>query len=65
MVKYDRIDISEGNDINKTNESRERKFCHYWYFLNKNFSYGLYTCDGSYDMVQRTTDFKNTAIVHI
>ena len=40
-------------------------FCHYWYFLNKNFSYGPYTCDGCYDILQRSTDFKNIAIVHI
>ena len=39
MLKYDRIDISEGIDVDKTNKSRECKFCHYWYFLNKNFSY--------------------------
>ena len=65
MLKYDRIDISEGIDVDKTNESRECKFCHYWYFLNKNFSYGPYTCDGCYDIVQRSTDFKNIAIVHI
>ena len=64
MLKYDKIDISEGIDVDKTNESRECKFCHYWYFLNKTFSYGPFTCDGCY-MVQRSTDFKNIAIVHI
>ena len=40
-------------------------FVNYWYFLNKNFSYGLSTCDGCYDIVQRSTNFKNIAIVHI
>ena len=40
-------------------------FCHYWYYLNKNFSYGLFTCDGCYNMVQRLTDFKNIAIVQV
>ena len=65
MLKYDRIDISEGTDVDKTNESRECKFCHYWYFLNKNFSYGPFTCDGCYDIVQRSTDFKDIVIVHI
>ena len=64
MLKYDRIDISEGIDFNKTNESKDCKFCHYWYFLNKNFSYDPYTCDGCYDIVQRLKDFKNIAIVH-
>ena len=65
MLKYDRIDISEEIDINKTNESKECMFCHYWYFLNKNCSYGPNTCDGCYDIVQQSADFKNIAAVHI
>ena len=65
MLKYDRIDISEGIDVNKTDRSRECKFCHYWYFLNKNFSYGPFTCDSCYDIVQRSTDFKDLAIVYL
>ena len=40
-------------------------FCHYWYFLNKNFKYGPYLCDGCYDILQRSTDFKNITIVHV
>ena len=44
---------------------QKNMFCHYWYFLNKTFSYGPYTCYGCYDIGQRSTDFKNIAIVHI
>ena len=51
MLKYDKNDISEGIDVNRTDESKECKFFHYWYFLNKNFSYGPYACDGFYDIV--------------
>ena len=65
MLKYDKIDMSEEIDVNKTDRSKECMFRHYWYFLNKNFSYGPYTCDSCYDIVQRSTDFKNIAIVHI
>ena len=65
MLKYDRIDIPEGIDVDNTNESRECKFCHSWYFLNKKFSYIPFTCNGFYDMVQRSTDLKNIAIVRI
>ena len=57
MLKYDKIDITEGIDLNKTNKSKECVFCHYWYYLNKNFSYGPFTCDGCYDIIQRSTDF--------
>ena len=34
-------------------------------YLNKNFSYGPFTCDGCHNVVQRSTDFKNIAIVHV
>ena len=64
-VKYDKIDIKEGIDVDKTNKSRECMFCHYWYCLNKNFSYDPFTCDGCYNIVQKSTDFKNIAIAHI
>ena len=40
-------------------------FCHHWYFLNKTFSYGPYTCDGCYNIVQISTDFKNIAIINV
>ena len=39
--------------------------CHYWYFLFKNFSYGPYLCDGCYNIIQKSINFKNIAIVHI
>ena len=30
MLYYDRIDIPEGIDFNKTSESKECDICHYW-----------------------------------
>ena len=51
MLEYDRIDISEGIDIEKCKEtSRECSLCKFYYLLDKNFSYGPYLCDGCYDM---------------
>ena len=35
ILYYDRIDVSEGIDINKTSKSKECDIFHYWYFLNK------------------------------
>ena len=29
MLEYDRIDMSEGTDVNKTNLSKEYDICHY------------------------------------
>ena len=65
MLKYDKIDIKEGIDLDKTNKSRECMFCHYWYYLNKNFSYNPFTCDVCYNIVQRSTDFKSITIIHV
>ena len=33
MLEYDRIDISEGIDVNKTNSSKECDICHYWFYF--------------------------------
>ena len=57
MLEYERFDISEGTDIDKTNKSKECMFCNYWYFLNKNFGYGPCLCDGSYNITQKSIDF--------
>ena len=37
MLEYDRIDISEGIDINKREETSHKcSLCKLYYFLNKN-----------------------------
>ena len=65
MLEYDRINISEEIDVDMSNKSKECMLCHYWYFLNKNFSHGPYLCDGCYNIVQKSIKFKNIAIVHL
>ena len=32
MLRYQKIAISEGIDINKANASKECELCHYWFF---------------------------------
>ena len=63
MLEYDRIDISEG--INKTSASKECNICHYWYFLDKNFSYEPYLCNGCHDFMEKAMNFNDVAIVSI
>ena len=65
MLECDKIDISEGIDVDMPNKSKECMLCHYSYFLDKNFSYGSYLCDGCYNIMQKSNNFKNIAIVHI
>ena len=65
MLEYDRINFSEGTDVNKSNKSKECMLCHHWYFLNKNFSYGPFLSDGCYNIKQKSNNFKNIALVHV
>ena len=62
MLAYERIDISDGIDVNKSDKSKECTLCRYWYFLDKNFSYGPYLCDGCYSMTQKCNKLKNIRI---
>ena len=65
MLEYDRIDISEGIEVNKTNLSKEYDICHYWYFKNIGFKYESYLCKGCLDLMQKAMSFNNVAIVYV
>ena len=67
MLEYERIDISEGIDVNKTNLSKECDICHYWYFKDIGFKYEPYLDNGCHDLMQNNYNFAiiNIAIVYI
>ena len=59
MLEYDRIDISEGIDINKTNASKIVRYLSLLVFLNKNFNYEPYLCNGCHDLMQKAMNSGN------
>ena len=63
MLEYNRIDISEGIDVNKTNLSNDCDICHYWYLrilvLNMNL---IFIMDV---IMQKAMSFNNIAIVYV
>ena len=65
MLGYDRIDISEGIDVNKTSLSKECDICHYWYFKDIDFTYEKYHCNGCHDLMQKAMTFNNVAIAYV
>ena len=65
MLEYERIDISEGVDVNKTNLSKECGICHYWYFKDIGFKYESCLCNGCHDLMQKAISFNNISIVYI
>ena len=65
MLEYERIDISEGIEFNKTNLFKKCDICHYWYFKDIGYKYKPYLCNGCHDLVQKAMCFNNIAIVYV
>ena len=65
MLQYNRVDVSGGIDINKTNGSKECDICHFWCFLDKSFNYEPYLCNSCHDLMQKAMNFNDVAIVSI
>ena len=65
MLCYDRIDVSERIDVNKTNESKECNVCHYWYFLIKRFKFQPNVCNGCHDLLMMSMNLSGIAILSI
>ena len=66
MLNYDRIDVSEGADVNKTSASKECDICHYWYFLNYILSFNqINVCNGCHDLLMMSMNLSDIAILNI
>ena len=65
MLEYDRINISEEIDINKTNASKECDICHYSYFKDIGFKYELYLCNSCHGLMQKAMNFNDVTIVSV
>ena len=64
MLEYDRIDISEGINVNKTNLSKECDIYHYWYFKDIGFEYEPNLCNRCHHLMQKAMSFNIVAIVY-
>ena len=58
MLYFDKIDVSEGMDVNKTSASKERDVCHYWYFLNYSSKFQPNVCNRCHDLLMMSRDFR-------
>ena len=63
MLEYDKIDINEGIDLNKNIlTSKKCYLCGYWYFIDKNFNYQKYMCNGCHDISLKVISLHNLCI---
>ena len=50
MLRYQKINISEGIDLNKTSGSKECELCHYWFFKDIGSKFEEHVCNKCHDV---------------
>ena len=65
MLYFDKIDVSEGIDVNKTSASKECDICQYWYFLSKGFKFQPYVCNRSHNLLMMSMNLSDIYILNI
>ena len=64
MLQYDRIDVTEGIDINKTSASKECMLCHYQYFRDVDYKFQPCFCNGCHAVSMMAFELKNNATLN-
>ena len=66
MLYYERIEVSDGIDVNKTSASKECDICEYfWYFLNYSFKFQSNVYYRFPDLLLMFTNFSDIGILNI
>ena len=60
MLYYDKIDMSEGIDLTKSNNSKECMICHY-----HGFKFEDYVCNGCHDLTMLSVNISDITIITI
>ena len=61
MLRYQKIDVSEGIDINKTSASKECEVCHYWFFKDIGFESEEHVFSQCHHVLTRGYSLENIA----
>ena len=64
MLWYQKTDISEGIDVNKTNASKKCEVCHYWFFKNIGFKFQEHVCNKCHNLLIIAYSLKDIAILN-
>ena len=64
MLRYQKIDVSEGIDVNKTSASKECELCHYWFFKDIGFKFEERVCNKCHVLLTIAYYLKNIAILN-
>ena len=58
MLQYEKIDVSEGSDVNKRSASKECELFHYWFFKDIGFKFEEHVCNGCHDLLTMAYSLK-------
>ena len=64
MLRYQKINVSEGIDVNKTRASKEFELCHYWFFKDTGFKFEEHVCNKCHNLLTMAHSLKHTAILN-
>ena len=64
MLYYDKIDIRDGTDHAKSNNSKECAIC-YCSFFNHEFKFQDFVCNGCHDLTMLSVSISDIAIITI
>ena len=65
MQQYERIDVSERIDLNKSDKSKEFEICHYWYCKDIGYKYEPHVFNGCHDLSMMVHDLNDFMVLNI
>ena len=65
LLQYEKIDVSQGIDTNKTSLSKSGMLWNYWYFKYVRFKFEPHVCNKCHDVVMTDYELKNIAILNV
>ena len=63
MLRYEKIDVSDRIDVNKTSASKECELCRYWFFKDVRFKFEELICNRCHDLLTMAHSLKNIAVL--
>ena len=64
MLRYQKIDVSEGIDVNKSSASIECELCHYWFFKDIGFEFEEHVCNKCHDLLMIAYSLKDIVMLN-
>ena len=65
MLYYNKVNVSERTDVNRSDKLKECMICRYWYFKDIGYKYEPEICNRCPDTSMLTYGLENIAILNV